>query len=485
MSAEQGAPPLAHAHGNAAAAGRVSDDVPGNGPYAQQDAQPDIQPNIQSDSRPDAPDVDPTLSGTSGVLDAAAFPDTATGTRLVLYQSQSGDLDLRWHLDPTAVAQARAAFGTGTPPLAVVRLLQVHEGGKPGIIADAPLAPESAPKLAPDEPIADGFARYQQGAEGLLTAEIGFTSPSGGWVLVARSNRLQAVRPVGAAFLRAPPAVAADVPSDLGFDRQPASPAPPATQARSALSAPSTLSPSGLEPEFPLVSVPAQQAVGTLAAAVVPGRRSPAPAGDRTSTLALVMMAPIQPESRQLGPDGAAAAGVGAGAQRGPLPPDLIGRLEPRLVAADAPAKRAVGAAAFKGVEARDGADGQFARMPGDDHGADRDEPAADGAFGPVVEGVADGGTGQAADRARGGSGPIRPARPDLGAEIHAELLVYGSGAPGIWLDLGGHAYRIGRGGRFSFRLPISDPDLILKLLSVLPELPVLARDGEDGGRDS
>jgi hypothetical protein len=54
-----------------------------------------------------------------------------------------------------------------------------------------------------------------------------------------------------------------------------------------------------------------------------------------------------------------------------------------------------------------------------------------------------------------------------------------------MWLDLGGHAYRIGRGGRFSFRLPINDPDLILTLLSALPELPVTPRGGEDGDRDS
>jgi hypothetical protein len=47
-------------------------------------------------------------------------------------------------------------------------------------------------------------------------------------------------------------------------------------------------------------------------------------------------------------------------------------------------------------------------------------------------------------------------------------------------MDLGGHAYQIGRGGRFSFRLPINDPELILILLSALPELPVVSR-GEDG----
>jgi hypothetical protein len=486
MPAEQGATPLGRGRGNGAAAGRVSGEVPGKGPYAE----PDIQPN--------APDADPTLSGTSGVLDATAFPDTATGTRLVLYQSQSGDLDLRWHLDPAVITQARAVFGNRAPPLAVVRLLQLHEGGKPGVIADAPLAPESAPELgpelAPDASTADGFARYQQGAEGLLAAEIGFTSPSGGWVLVARSNRLQAVRPVGAVFLRTPPAVAADLQRKPVSDRQSVLPATMAAQAQtrpapSSPLAPPTLSPSRLEPEFPMVSAPAQQAVGTLAAAVVPGGRSPDTTGDRTSALGLAMMAPIQSESRQLGPDGAAAVGLGAGAQRGSLPPDLIGRVEPRLVAVDAPAESAVGAAAFNGVEAGDGADGQFARMPGDGNGADRVEPAADGAVGPVVDGVADGGAGRAVGRAvgpvRGGSGPIRPARPDLGAEIHAELLVYGSGAPGMWLDLGGHAYRIGRGGRFSFRLPINDPDLILTLLSALPELPVTPRGGEDGDRDS
>ncbi|MFE8033972.1 glycogen synthase GlgA [Thiohalocapsa marina] len=90
----------------------------------------------------------------------------------------------------------------------------------------------------------------------------------------------------------------------------------------------------------------------------------------------------------------------------------------------------------------------------------------------------------------RAGSGPLRRPASAQGFELDAELLVHGGAAPGTLLDLGGHAYRVGPGGRFSFRLPLRERALILRLLAGVPHLPVLSRarpgEGVHGpGRDS
>jgi hypothetical protein len=45
-------------------------------------------------------------------------------------------------------------------------------------------------------------------------------------------------------------------------------------------------------------------------------------------------------------------------------------------------------------------------------------------------------------------------------------------------LNLGGHQYRVGPGGRFSFTVALDDPALLESLLARLPDLPVAERDG-------
>ena len=65
----------------------------------------------------------------------------------------------------------------------------------------------------------------------------------------------------------------------------------------------------------------------------------------------------------------------------------------------------------------------------------------------------------------------------DAACTLRAELVVYGSAPPGTVLDLGGHGYQVGSGGRFSLRLPVQDRELILTLLAALPDLPVESRD--------
>jgi len=78
------------------------------------------------------------------------------------------------------------------------------------------------------------------------------------------------------------------------------------------------------------------------------------------------------------------------------------------------------------------------------------------------------------------GSGPMHAHRADADRAIGAELLVHGSAVPGTLLDLGGHPYRVGAGGRFSFRVPLADRALIMGLLAMLSELPVQCRPGDE-----
>lgn len=73
------------------------------------------------------------------------------------------------------------------------------------------------------------------------------------------------------------------------------------------------------------------------------------------------------------------------------------------------------------------------------------------------------------------GSGPISPVAAD--ATLRGELLIHGSAPPNTLLDLGGHPYRVGPGGGFALRIPITERELILRVLAALPQLPVADRD--------
>ena len=86
-------------------------------------------PSLPGDSV--APD-DLTLADADDAgLQAADFPNTAQDAHLVLYQSVDGGVELRWHLDPTALSHARGAFGDGPDkPSPVLRLRQL--GGREG-----------------------------------------------------------------------------------------------------------------------------------------------------------------------------------------------------------------------------------------------------------------------------------------------------------------------------------------------------------------
>ena len=392
-------------------------------------------PTLAGDSI--APD-DLTLSGADDAgLQAAGFPDTVQDAHLVLYPSTGGGVELRWHLDGTALAHARGAFGDGPDaPSPVLRLRQLGgeegSGGASRVIADAPLEDRHM--------VADGLARCSAGAAtGLLQAEIGLSTAAGGWVLVARSNRLQATGPVGAPFLRAaaPPAIAPAAELESSSEPEPwPAPAPAPVAPSSAM--PQTRKSLGkLTPDFPLVQPPpnaALEAESTMPLDFV-GAAAPADGAGHTSPSASDRF------DRSLAPLGPLISEAGSAPGSG---------LESALAEISLRESDVSAEATPSSVPAQ----------PFDDaHAAPNPALPADSL--PVP-----------------GSGPLRRFSVGTASEIGAELLVHGSAAPGMLLDLGGHPYRVGAGGRFAFRIPLHDWELIMRLLASLPSLPVESRVG-------
>ncbi len=280
--------------------------------------------------------------------DAPRFPNPHHATpRLVLYPLTGGGVALDWRLDGRQVEQARAAFA-GPRPIAKLYLRRLDSDGDGARLAEAGL---------PDDPAQQptGQALFEAPVVGTLRAELGFEDPQGhGWLLLARSNQLEAV------------------PESAGLATKLASRKPENSVATG----------------FPDPSL--------AALADRPERRAEA--------FPLVGMMP-----------------------------------EPR---------------------AAESASGTAAEQVGLDQ-----QP-------PNRQDVAPLDT-----RAARGSGPLDPYPSGDEAMIQGELHVFGRAAPGSLLDLGGHAYRVGPGGRFSFRVALDDPDLLAALLARLPRLPVVERD--------
>ena len=383
--------------------------------------------------------ADPTLGSADelglegGDLSGKTFPDTVDGPRLVLFQREDGTIELQWRLDPVAVEHARAAFSAAADPRARLLLKGLDRGDRAVAIAD----------LDGLERLADGVARYEvPNTEGPLQAEIGLGDAAGGWMLIARSNRLEAVGPVGAAFLHETPA------DDMGGPEATASELiSVATDKTKALP---TLP--GLEPEFPLVPPPAGPS---------PRARETAEQVDavnRAQAAALQLAADQDPGVREAAQP---VPGEGATDQVLGIIAQTNGRQE----------------------------DGALIMMPTDAAGSGApgvSTPETLSAGAPILQRPADGAwaladrdqTGQRANA--GGSGPILPPRLDQGVELYAELIVRGSAPPGRVLVLGGHRYLVGPGGRFQLRVPVTDTKLIEAALGQLERLPVSARGADD-----
>ncbi|MGB5833592.1 MAG: hypothetical protein WBG92_16580 [Thiohalocapsa sp.] len=363
-----------------------------------------------------APD-DPTLEARiDRPLTDAVFPETAEGAHLVLFQGADGGVELRWHVDDRALAHARIAFGDG-PDVPLAVLRLRRLDGEVGSRLIAEASLEDGHLQAP------GLARWPASSgAGLLQAEIGLSNAAGGWVLIARSNQLQLTNSVGADFLLLP-----------------ASASSPPSPHREPLTS------------WVLSSSP-----------VLPNLRQP------TST---PLKLPLRAPTSDVRP---AIADLGAPIRRGfsgALGEGDLGLGGPPAVPAVVPDSSGTDAtrpvpSARTGVPA---SNGNGERATGSDGQSVQDDSLESGGASRAQIGPS-----------KAGSGPIRPVPMDTGGEVHAELLVSGRAAPGTLLDLGGHDYRIGAGGRFSFRMPLEDEALIMRLLAALPRLPVDSRLAEE-----
>jgi hypothetical protein len=351
-----------------------------------------------------------------GRITDRVFPIAGDAPPLVLYPTTDEGLELRWQLDARSIDRARAAFPDGHGlPAPRLRLLKLSDEGAARVVAEASL--EDA-HLA-----AGGHARYPTGTiTGPVRGEIGLATADGGWVMVARSNRLLAAR---SRPIRLPGRT----------ESRPAA----VTAASTASAAPGAVAASPrLQRSFPLVGPVRSRSAASaphphsFADAVVPAPLRHVP-GSPAGRLVV---------SAEVGGDEASEAGQ-ARNRPGPISREPEGSV---LEHADGGSGQPEGPAARSGDSAA--ASTTVAALP------------------------------------RPGSGPVRSPRTVGHMTLRAELLVQGSAPPGMVLDLGGHPYRVGAGGRFQLRVPILDHALIMRLLAALPELPVESRPGEDAADD-
>ncbi|WP_295450715.1 hypothetical protein [uncultured Thiodictyon sp.] len=126
------------------------------------------------------------------------FPGREPGTGVVLYGSRPGTLRAHWRLAPDDLRRAGGSFpsGGGHP---VLRLRRARPDGGAERVDEASLLAvvrEGAGETT--FPVAADHGRYH--------AELGLTNGGGGWLLLARSNELDNVSPVGVDLRRLEPA---------------------------------------------------------------------------------------------------------------------------------------------------------------------------------------------------------------------------------------------------------------------------------------
>ncbi len=366
---------------------------------------------------------DPTLMGPR-IRPGSDFPDTSTGTHLVLYQARDGAVHLRWRIDAAHLAHVRAGFGdTDAHPL--LRLHQTDAVGGERLVADV--------CFATDADAQNGYARYDgSDAVGRLRAEIGLASADGGWLLIARSNGLLAA---GRADGRRLPVVSTALATATFADGAAAIGA--AEPAAAAVSVEKTTEPLHLAPEFPLVEPLPSAPVASAQPAGGPGLAGGLDAGPRTGD------------------------GTGQGGPRSGLSGGAPRRADPSLGSAAGQTRKghAMGAGPPGAAQAPEPPPGgvvprlEVRRPP---------PPAAPALPSPSPT---------------AGSGPLRACAD--GASLRAELVLHGSAPPHTLLDLGGHPYRVGTGGRFVLHVPIGEHQVIMRVLAALPQLPVARRDEE------
>ena len=372
------------------------------------------------------------------------FPGGGRGTGLVLYAVAAG-LRLAWRLGSADLGRGLAGFSAGGGrPWAVLRLRRAGPEGGAEPMGEAVLGSEVAAGLGEcDFAVPPDHGRYH--------AELGLTDPTGGWLMLARSNGLDNCCAVGLDLARLP--------------------RPPST----------------------LAIVSAEPA---LAAAV---RAEPADPTDPVQGGGQPAVAAVFPlPARRVPPPWALPARTPGASARWHGPPPLPGvpaLTAPRLIPAmDLDAVAALVPGRFPEVPDQDGRVGRVAAALLRDLETRPLRLPPPGSAAPALPDPAAAAGPPAAESPPDTAAPVlTPVLTEVlwsltygqapvhaeGLLIEAELRITGQAAPGSRVDLFGFPYRVGPGGRFQLRLAVKDPALIARALALNPP-PELGLTRED-----
>lgn len=446
---------------------------------------------------------------------ALRFPNPDLTSRLVLYPLAGGGVALDWHLDPALIEHAQTAFAAHRPQSKLYLRRADADGG---CLAEADLADLRSN--------CSGHARFQTPLVGALQAELGLEGQhDGGWLLLARSNRLDAIpEPVarstrtelGEAQAAAPASVVGSGESQLDASQPAALMRPEPT----ALLAPLAEREQALLPALEPASVPAPVTDSAPAPVSVPVPElvpppvtdsAPNPPADPVT--ASVRSTPAESEPKpamqpelgmELGSSSMPVPGSEPVREAEPTPwqpPISEPRSQSLMGLGPAPSRQPGAVASISAaveIAARKGSVSPT-RFPDPSLAALAARPELRGSAFPLVR-AGRSAVGAVAEqellhhqppnrqddgrlewpvaaRIGFGSGPLSPYPSGEDAVIEGELHLFGRAAPGSLLDLGGHPFRVGPGGRFSFRVAIDDPALLSALLARLPRLPVAERE--------
>jgi len=425
-----------------------------------------LSPRLDADGRPIAP-VPP-------------FPDLGHGPRLVLYPIRTG-LGVDWDLVDMNTQGALATFPDYLPaPKVGIRLCRIGGGGHMAIIAQTEVATLDSDGDAGTR----GHYRFAQpGEHSQFQAELGLTTPGGGWLLLLRSNRI---------------AIGADQPpllqpaGDFSDGDGEATPAQRLEQAGGAVTGDTPAASRALSDgtvttaiDRPALPWPARPHPDTR----INDEETPAdPNRSSADDLSARRVShpedlPDAPQSPTLGIDSMPTAAMFT---TRPPTPDLPGRIHAVRYLADG--RVLIGTDPDATLRTAPELQSDPPQSADDGHAPGQAASAAaasqKGAASPgsgretIARSSVDSDQGQQDDRSpRPGSGPITDQRNANAIGLSAELIISGHAPPGTLLDLGGHPYRVGPGGRFQLRIPVPEHDRIMALLRQLPHLPVDERE--------
>ena len=359
---------------------------------------------------------------------APHFPGEERGTGVVLYGAARGVLRVQWRLEPDTLEQAVGSFPVaGARPTLVLRLRRLRPDGGSDQLDEV--------RLAAVARSGSGFREFSVPLDhGRYRAELGLINRDGGWLMLARSNDLDNVAKVGVDLTRLAAAPATPL-------------SPNAQDTAESVGAPADQRPTDARPVpiFPLAlrliaehtgdlppgagsippTAPASPAPVALLAPGMPTASAGAPGDDVTLAVMLDSVAqglPVQQEVRAPDADGGRADSPDS-PEYPPLP---VRPVLPELLTAAEPAA------------------------------------AESVTYGPIPP-------------LSYGQEPVR----SMGVQILAELRISGQAAPGTEIDLFGHPYRVGPGGRFQLVVLVDDPELLRRALALHPP-PELREKRED-----